>query len=238
MNYMREIPKIIHQIWSGIYEPLPNHFRKFSDTWREYHPEWAYELWDHHRMNNFVCDNYPQYWDTYQSFQFNIQRWDVVRYLILNKIGGMYVDFDYECLQPHDSLINGKTCCFSMEPEKHHFRFNKTVLFNNALMACIPDHPFMKKIIETVFCYVPRTGILSTDQHFLEVLATTGPLALTEIYEKYPDKEQVFLIPAQQVSPFDIPQLRLIRNGYESEELDCKLEGAFSVHYFFSEWIK
>ena len=157
---MREIPKIIHQIWSGIAEPLPKHFRQFGETWKERHPDWKYEFWDNERMNTFIEKYYPYYWNTYQSFQYDIQRWDAIRYLILEKIGGLYVDFDVECLRVHDGILQGKTCCFSMEPEIHGLPYGKPFLFNNALMACIPEHPFMKKIIEAVFSYTQVSLIL------------------------------------------------------------------------------
>jgi len=234
---MIEIPKIIHQIWAGIDEPLPEHFRLFGETWKEHHPIWKYEFWDENRTNNFIRAFYPQYLDTYLSFQYDMQRLDAIRYLILDKIGGMYVDFDTECMRPHDELFTGKTCCFSMEPENHRFRFNKSVYFNNALIACIPKHPFMKKIIDTVFSYIPKREELSTGQRFMEIMSTTGPLALSNIYEKYPHQEQVFLIPAKQVSPFDVVESKLIRQGYESEELDNKLKDTYSIHYFWGSWV-
>lgn len=76
-----------------------------------------------------------------------------IRYLILDKIGGMYVDFDTECLASHNDLLKDKTCCFSMEPKEHGKRFGRELFFNNAMMACVPGHPFMKKIVDTVFQY-------------------------------------------------------------------------------------
>jgi mannosyltransferase OCH1-like enzyme len=100
-----KIPKIIHQIWSGIDESLPEHFKILGETWKEHHPAWKYEFWDNDRMNIFVRENYPNYWDAYNRFLYNVQRWDAIRYLILDRIGGMYVDFDYESLEPLDMLL-------------------------------------------------------------------------------------------------------------------------------------
>jgi hypothetical protein len=51
---MIEIPKIIHQIWSGLDEPLPKYFKSLGETWKENHPNhpnWKYEFWDNNRMN-------------------------------------------------------------------------------------------------------------------------------------------------------------------------------------------
>jgi len=223
-------------MWSGLDEPLPKHFRAFGETWKACHPEWQYEFWDNVRMNAFVRDFYPSYRDIYSSFQYNIQRWDAIRYLILHQVGGMYVDFDAECLKPHDGLFTGQTCCFALEPESHGLRYKKPIV-GNALMACVPEHPFMQKLIETVFSYVPKRVRHSHEQRFMEIMTTTGPLAVTAVYETYTEKEQVFLIPAKLVAPYDIKETGLIRQGYESEELDNRLYEAFSVHYYFSGWV-
>lgn len=234
---MQKIPKIIHQIWSGKYNPLPKHFRMMGETWKEHHPDWDYQFWDEERMNRFIHDYYPQYWDIYLSFPYDVQRWDAIRYLILDRIGGMYVDFDVECLKPHDQLFMDKTCCFSAEPERHRERFKRDVYFNNALMACVPEHPFMKIIVDKVFSYKPSIFDLPSSQRFFEIMTTTGPLLLVDIYEKYPHKDKIFIIQAKHVSPFDVAETSKIRQGFEFGILDDKLREAFSIHYFFGGWL-
>jgi mannosyltransferase OCH1-like enzyme len=149
----------------------------------------------------------------------------------------MYVDTDSECIKPHDALFNGKTCCFSLEQEKNGLYLNKVVV-SNALMAGVPRHPFMRKIIDAVFSYTPKNEKRSVKQRYMEIMTTTGPYLLTEIYDKYADKEQVFLIPAKYVSPYSIGEVRLIRKGFESEEFDNKLKESYSIHYFYSDWFK
>jgi len=59
---------------------------------------------------------------------------------------------------------------------------------------------------------------------------------LADLYERYFKKEQVYLIPAKQVSPFDMNELALIRRGCESPEFDSRLKDAYSVHYFWGGW--
>lgn len=234
---MKEIPRIIHQIWSGVDEPLPDLFKVLGETWKECNPTWQYELWDNDRMNNFVLEYYPQYWDIYSNFTYNVQRWDSIRYLILDKIGGMYVDFDSECFKSFNPLLLNKSCCFSMEPQEHALLYNKDVFFNNALMASIPGHPFMKAIIQHVFTDYKKTSFTTSKQKGVEVQETTGPLALVKFYEEYADKSDIYLIPAEYVSPFTQNEVVSVRKGIESEELERKLNKAYSVHYFFNTWL-
>lgn len=53
------IPKIIHQLWSGEEKPLPEDLKILSETWKEYHPDWSYEFWDNNRIKSFITSN-PQ----------------------------------------------------------------------------------------------------------------------------------------------------------------------------------
>lgn len=232
-----KIPKIIHQIWSGVDEPLPDHLKELGRTWQEHHPDWEYVVWNNAMMVDFIQDNYHQYIETYNSFQYNVQRWDAIRYLILDKIGGMYTDFDSECLLSHNELLRGKECCFSIEPYEHGVVFGKELYFNNALMASVPEHPFMKGIIEKVFSYVPKEGELPWGKKIMEVLTTTGPLTLVNLYEDYADKESIYLIPAKYTSPLTKDEVQSIMRGNESDELEQKLEDAYSIHYFFNGWV-
>ena len=223
------IPKIIHQIWSGIDEPLPAHFEKLGNTWKQNHPEWQYEFWNNRRMNDFVQVHYPQYWKAYCEFPYNIQRWDAIRYLILYKTGGLYADFDYESLKPIEKIVEKKTCCFPLEPS-----FGK-LSFNNALMLAIPEHPFMKTIIEHVFSEknlstppLPRGDC---------VMQTTGPCMLRDLYLQLSpvEKESVFLIPARYVTPLNWHQVQMYRKG-ATGRYELFLKEAYAIHYFYGTW--
>lgn len=234
--YQQEIPKIIHQIWAGIDEPLPLYFQILGDTWRYNHPTWSYEFWDNERMNSFVIEHYPEFWKTYNKFHYNIQRWDAIRYLILNKIGGMYIDFDYESIQPMDPLFKDKTCCFALEPEHQYAFFKKEIMFNNALMASIPEHPFLKKILEHVFSEKSiKYSIVPKEDC---IMNTTGPFILIDLYQslKEDEKEQIYLIPSKNVTPYDSFQSRAIVTGHANDYLEDRIKDAFALHYFNNAW--
>ena len=72
----------------------------------------------------------------------------IVRYLILYHIGGLYVDFDYQCIRPLDVLLADSTCCMGMEPTINSCVYNKSLIVGNALMASAPKHPYMAAIIK------------------------------------------------------------------------------------------
>lgn len=228
------IPKVIHQIWSGINEPLPRPFKILGDTWKRDYPDWKYEFWDNDKMDSFILEHYPQYWDIYKEFPYNVQRWDAIRYLILDKIGGMYVDFDYESLKSMNTLIKDKKCCFAVEKEIPRV-YPNNLYFNNALMLSIPKHPFIKNIIENVF----TKNINHDFKNKIEcVFNTTGPAMLVNLYNTLTEdtKKDIYLIPAKYVSPFTGYEAKLVRTGTRSEYLEECIQEAYAVHYFCSNW--
>lgn len=202
---MNKIPKIIHQIWSETEKPLPDFFKKISKTWIRDYPDWEYMFWDNNSMNEFILNYYPQFWTIYNDYPYNIQRWDAIRYLILDTFGGMYVDFDYESIKPMNDLLFDKYCCFSSEPPGHFHVVNSCIYFNNALMLSIPEHPFIKKIISKVFSY-EKDKKYDVNDKFTYVMSTTGPKMLTGLYESLEEQEKdsIYIIPHQYVSPLDI----------------------------------
>ena len=103
------------------------------------------------------------------------------------------------------------------------------------IISFIPDHPFMKKIIDNVFSYKMLSYEGTKDQC---VLNTTGPWLLIDLYYELTDKEDIYLIPDKYVTPFDFVQAHRFRAGEISQELEDCLEDAFAVHYFFSNWRK
>jgi len=229
------IPKIIHQIWEGRKEPLPDFFKQFGETWRQYHPDWKYEFWDGNRMDAFVSNNYPQMAAVYFNYKYDVQRWDVIRYLILYKTGGMYVDFDYECLGSFDCYLSEDKCCFSMEPELHRRSVGKDTCFNNALMITPPGHQFFEYVIN----HLQTVPVDYSNSKYHDVLNSTGPLMLTRLYEKYESKTSIRLFPSEQVSPWSKNEVLDYMNGEANEEiLEKKMENAIAIHYFWGSWLK
>ena len=227
------IPKIIHQQWEG--DALPDLLTQLARTWKEKHPDWKYEFWDGGRMESFVRTHYPQLIDTYLEFRYNMQRWDAFRFLVLYKTGGLYVDFDYECILPVDDYVaeEGK-CYFSMEPEDHCVNFFGRETFNGALMVTCPGHPFFKKIIDHIFL---ESKFEYTNNMVRDVHASTGPVMLTDLYQDYPNRDEIVLWPAELASPWTKTEVRRILNDIADESyMEKKLEKAFAVHYFFSLW--
>src|SRR5450759_1503847 len=144
MNNSR-IPKIIHQVWEGRNGEAPDKILlRLAETWKTENPSWEYRFWNYKMIDKFLSENFPGFIERYNSFRYDVQRWDAIRYLILLKHGGVYADLDYECLEPLDWLINKKDCCLGLDPPDHARIFKKSFIISNAFMAVIPQHEFFK----------------------------------------------------------------------------------------------
>ena len=166
---------------------------------------------------------------------FDVQRWDAIRFLFLYHHGGMYVDFDSECLSPLDPLLNGHSCCLGLEPAGHAVQFKRSLIIGNALMATVPGHPFFEMIIRDLFT---KPSVTLKGNKALHVIETTGPLMTTGIYDAYPRKDDIRLLPAELVAPLTIEEVRRIMEGSDMSDLEEKVEKAYAIHYFFGLWHK
>ena len=227
------IPKIIHQVWEGKDEPLPNFLAELGQTWKDHHPDWLYMFWNGDRMNAFMSEH-PEYLDTYNQYPYAVQRWDMIRYLILYEYGGVYADFDYECIEPLDDLVNGQSCCLALDPEEHAQIFNKDSIVTNALMAIEARHPLLKQVLDHL---LQNSFEGDKNDKFNYVLNTTGPYMLTRVYEAYTAKDGIRLLSPSIVSPLTKMEIVSYVNGNLGEEIvNGKLQDAVAMHYFFGSW--
>ena len=229
------IPKIIHQIWEGHTEYLEDTYKSLGERWKKFNHDWIYEFWNEIRMDNFVYNYFSEMVDIYFGYPYAIQRWHVIRYLILYKIGGLYVNFDYECMEPFSKyILDENKCYFAMEPEQHCCSFCKRNYFNNALMIAPPSHPFFN----TIITHLQSMSVSYTGDKELEVLNTTGLLMLTSLYEKYANKESIVFFPAELVSSLSKNEMQdYFRGKIDEDILEKKIQKAIAIHYFNGSWL-
>ncbi len=204
-----------------------------AERWKKNNPVWEYKLWNGEMMWQLLNEHHPHFIDRYNSYRYDVQRWDAIRYLILYSCGGLYVDLDYDCLEPIDPLLEGSSCCFGIEPPLHFQVFGKKHLVGNAFMACSPYQPFFDEIINEL-----KGGHSATKDKFLHVLETTGPHMITRVYNNYSRKDEITLLPYEKVAPLNKVEVQQVMNGGMTYEIKNKIKDAYAVHYFLGTWLR
>mgnify|MGYP006921294521 CR=1 FL=1 len=94
------IPRILHHIWIGP-KPAPLHW---MSTWPRHHPTWRYINWSNDTVFRRAWRN-QRLVNAYKDQG----EWrgvaDVIRYEILNEMGGFMPGADSECLRPIDDIV-------------------------------------------------------------------------------------------------------------------------------------
>ncbi len=80
------IPKIIHQTWKN--REVPRKWRPLVDRVQALNPDWEYRLWTDVDNDAFVKEEFPGFYPVFRDLSHNIMRADVIRYLLLYRIGG------------------------------------------------------------------------------------------------------------------------------------------------------
>lgn len=225
------IPALIHQTWKE--GTVPCQFLQWSDSWKQHHPNWEYMLWTDERNREFVRKHYPGFLDKYDAYPSDIQRVDAVRYLILYKMGGVFVDLDVECLKNIAPLLKDAHCVFGEEPYDHCLWHGKEHIISNAFMASEPGDNFLRELISELYNYNGKT-----DHRFNQVLESTGPFMLSRVYSRYPQKKAVRVLGYEVLYPLTKTQLNVIDCHLEEVRLQLSQGPAYAIHYYYGTWWK
>jgi mannosyltransferase OCH1-like enzyme len=189
------IPKIIHQTWKTT--DIPPRFQRAVDSVKRYHADWEYRLWTDEDIDNYVREHHADFYPAFVAFPRHIMRVDLIRYLILYDMGGVYCDLDYEFLRPYD--YSGYDMIMSLERDLSYGDQCNTI--SNYIMASCPGHPFWAYVVDDMKQNPPVT------HSYTDVLTATGPGYISRhFFELYP-KEQwpgVKLTPRPVFSPYRI----------------------------------
>ncbi|MGJ3874749.1 glycosyltransferase family 32 protein [Lactiplantibacillus plantarum] len=94
------IPKIIHYAWFG--SEIPDSIQIRVNSWKEQLPDWKFMFWNE---KNFDISSF-----TFSSEMYRTKNWgfiaDELRYSVVNKYGGFYLDTDMIIKKSLNPLLN------------------------------------------------------------------------------------------------------------------------------------
>lgn len=217
-----KIPKIIHQIWIGT-KPYPEQYKTWGKTFIDKHNAviiqtindinpnadyWQYVLWTNELVNNLKLTN-QLFFDSAKQIA---TKTDMLRYEILNKFGGIYVDTDVECLQSLDIFNH---CCDFFACLEHW----GADTIGNAVIGSQAGHPITKLLVEQIKDADP--SIVG-----LDVIFNTGPFYFTQcILQALEscDNYRPIIFPSTYFYPYTSAERRL---------------ETYLIHYWHGNWSK
>jgi len=202
-------------------------------SWQNLHRDWEYILWTDEMNRNFIGEHFPSFLAIYDSYPHSIQRVDAVRYFVLYKYGGFFIDMDFECLSNIDPIIGDVDCVFGKEPVEHSIAHDKSYIISNAFMGATPCCRFFNAL-----CNELTQNRHITDHINDNILETTGPFMLSRLYEQWEWKEEIGLLDAPLIYPLTKAELIELQEGPQQQHLLKKLKGAYGIHYYAGTWWK
>lgn len=205
------IPKVIHQIWLG--SPFPERFKKNQLSWQKYNPDWEFKLWTDEEVKCLRLYNQEQY-DKATNFG---EKSDILRYELLYRYGGLYVDIDFECLQPMDIFHHYFDFYIGIQPMD-----TVCVQLGIGIIGSVPGHPMLKKCIQQIPLKKSDTPII----------AKTGPIFFSSIFWQNAGKGKCIdvALPASYFYP----------KGYTQKDVPMQLwreRESFAVHHWAGSWL-
>lgn len=200
------IPRIIHQTF---YERnLSGPLQANVDRLRALNPDWEYRFYDDNDVAAFIKGNYPAWvWEYFERIdsRYGAARADFFRYLLMYKVGGMYLDIKSTAtipldsvLKPDDRFILSKWYLPNGEYEHsdgfiYDLRHIPGGEFQQWHILCAPGHPFMKAVLEAVTANIDAYDPYLHQTGKRGVLRVTGPIAYTlairRVMEHHPHRE-------------------------------------------------
>jgi len=202
------IPKIIHQAYFKKVG-LPALVEKNINFLKGINPGWEYRLYDDNDMVDFIKSHYPkEILSLYNKINpaYGAAKADLFRYLVIYKLGGVYLDIKSNVFAPLDEITSGKQYILSHWPSPPA---NYSVVFPANIVKTIPkgeyqqwhviaepEHPFLKAVIEKVFDNIENYFVDTFGVGFHGTLRTTGPVPYTMAIHRIIDKHPHALYPS------------------------------------------
>jgi hypothetical protein len=194
------IPRTIHRVWLGE-APMPAEHERFGETFGRHHPGWEMRLWTEADLAGLDITERERArsWSELSN---------LVRYEVLSRHGGLYVDTDVECLRPLTPVLRGLDAFAALE---------RPGRVGNAVLGSVAGHPVFTRAARLA----RRTfglGAHSADAN--------GPYFLSLILEQEPSSAAI--LPSRLFYPY---------LWDEQERRDETFPDAYTAPHWTLSWV-
>lgn len=206
------IPNIFHQIWLW-WKELPRDFATYQKTWTSKNIDWQIKIW---REDDIWILKYFDSKDYSQLTHFSAKS-DYLRFCIILEYGGIYIDTDFECLQPIEPLLDNLD--FFICNEHRSLEYPS---ISGAIFGSIPEH----KIVRGIFHWMHKS-IYTEKRSIYKV----WPPYVTQYVLK--NRQDIKIFPANLFYP--IPAVEY-HKWIEINRTILIQNGAYWIHHYASSW--
>lgn len=166
------IPKNIFQTWRTL--DVPPKMKQCIDKLQNDNPDFTYYLFDDEMCFNFIKDNYDDsVMCAYNKLIPTAYKADLFRYCVLYKLGGIYLDIKYECVDNFTLSKLTDSEYFVRDIEQSGGGIY------NGFMVCKPKNKILHEAIYKIIEHV------NSGYYGLNSLSPTGPLLMKTYFSQY-----------------------------------------------------
>lgn len=157
--FYKAVPKKVHQIWFGDQSRLD---RRKAGLWKDFSEKFGYEyvLWteqDDDTVRSFMLpQNFELMMQMRQKGEYRVAS-DILRYELIKRFGGVYVDCDFSPPSDENGLIdlqnivNFHGLTLMIEPYSRDIGTNAALFVANGFIVCPDDHPIINSLVDQVY---------------------------------------------------------------------------------------
>jgi mannosyltransferase OCH1-like enzyme len=214
------IPKLIHHIWIGDRQ-FPEEFKQFRAAWMSLYADYHCFLWTSELIEseNIIDDSINQYYFGNYKIAFKA---DLLRFKILEKYGGIYIDTDTEPLRRMpDSFLDYKFFAGKQKPN------NEIAI---GLMGAEKENELVKEynldVLKSIEGNKDSFGNISQ-----ELWRITGPSYFDLLCDKYKNNKEYMFFDNNIFYPYGWNELHRRHDNFKLTHPD-----AYSVHHWAHSW--
>lgn len=221
---------IIHQVWFGT---IPNRFKASKtfkelkhcrESWDIFNPNLCHTIWNKPNSVALIKKYYPEFYELFQAYPWEIQRCDMVRYCILHRYGGLYADMDYKCKKDF-SYVFEYYKQYDIYLVSTPNAISEDTVSNSLMLSYTKNHMFWKMLL------LEMNKVFDNSWHpsskHIEVMYTTGPAILSRVYGVYKYRYKLSSLPSKHFHP-----LSLTKKFLEDDEI----KDVYAVHLGTGTW--
>jgi mannosyltransferase OCH1-like enzyme len=164
---------------------------EWQERWKKLNPKWEFMMW-HETPNHHAlwCEGCWRQLGIQTQWQQDLldrachlsQRTNIWRYLLIQEIGGLYIDTDLEPFKPIDSLVKNHKAFAARRQSPFHIR-------ECAFFGATPGHPWTAQLVNELPSRDPTISLSMGTSYFTAITDQHPDVVIL------PENEVLFLVP-------------------------------------------